>query len=361
MRVSKFLRAFSPISFRSMAMSATETNTCLNTDINDMNINNNEMGKLSQTFRSVHRVMERPPRHWVGDAFHVYPVFGDLAFANDLSPFLMFDYAAPKAFPPSQDRIDRPRGVGQHPHRGFETVTIAFQGEVEHHDSKGNRGVIGPGDVQWMTAGKGIVHEEYHSHSFTREGGTFEMCQLWVNLPKQHKMTKPRYQAILKEDIPRVTLPLNRQPGDDNEDDASRVTATIRLIAGSMAGVKGPAKTFSPLQLWDVILPHTGSLVDIPFPKDQNCIVFVRRGRVQIVSGDGEQQKQSPLGPQDVAIMKLDGNSEILRVRVDQPDTSLLIMGGEPLNEPIAARGPFVMNTWEQIQQANMDYRLGKF
>ena len=185
---------------------------------------------------------------------------------------------------------DKIPGFPAHPHRGFETVTVVQRGMVDHADSMGAAGRYGGGDVQWMTAGKGIVHEEYHSHSFTREGGTFEMCQLWVNLPKQHKMTKPRYQAILKEDIPRVTLPLNRQPGDDNEDDASRVTATIRLIAGSMAGVKGPAKTFSPLQLWDVILPHTGSLVDIPFPKDQTCIVFVRRGRVQIVSGDGEQQ-----------------------------------------------------------------------
>lgn len=262
----------------------------------------------------------------------------------------MFDYAAPKKF---GSKAGHPRGVGQHPHRGFETVTIAFQGEVEHHDNKGGSGVIGPGDVQWMTAGRGIVHEEYHSKEFTRNGGTLEMCQLWVNLPKKHKMTKPRYQPILKEQIPSVKLPLDGKEGEES-------LATVRLIAGEMANTTGAAKTFSPVQMWDVALPHAGAEVDIPYPKEHNCIVFVRRGGVEILSGEEGKGKKSTLGPQDVALMHLDGSDNI-RVRVSKPDTSLLIMGGEPLNEPIAAQGPFVMNTFDEIRNAMMDYRMGKF
>ncbi|KAG7350701.1 pirin-like protein [Nitzschia inconspicua] len=324
-------------------------------------------------FRSVRRVMEKPYQHWVGDGFHVYPVFADLAFKEDLSPLLMFDYGAPKKFP---SKVGKPRGVGQHPHRGFETVTIAFQGEVEHHDNNGNSGVIGPGDVQWMTAGRGIIHEEYHSKNFTRDGGTLEMCQLWVNLPKKHKMTKPRYQSILKNQIPTIELPLKHALENNDEEkgeeqaSSSTPLAKVRLIAGGgevfgavNGNVKGPAKTFSPVQMWDVILPKAGTQVDIPYPADQSCIVFVRRGAVQVLSGDdnnGGKQKANKLGPQDVAIMHLDG-SNMLRVKVESDDTSLLVMGGEPLNEPIAAQGPFVMNTHEELQKAMLDYRSGKF
>lgn len=217
--------------------------------------------------------------------------------------------------------------------------------------------MIGSGDVQWMTAGKGIVHEEYHSKNFTREGGTFEMCQLWVNLPKKHKMTKPRYQPILNEQIPTVKLPLKSPSEEDSEEKKdessadSSPLAKVRLIAGGEGvfrtepSVKGPAKTFSPVQMWDVILPKSGTQVDIPYPSDQNCIVFVRRGGIEVLSGNdesGKKQKVSTLGPQDVAVMHLDG-SDMLRVNVKSDDTSLLIMGGEPLNEPIAAQGPFVM------------------
>eukprot|EP00980_Cylindrotheca_fusiformis_P031215 scaffold25998_cov122-Cylindrotheca_fusiformis.AAC.8 len=300
-------------------------------------------------FRSVKRVMLKPYKHWVGNAFHVYPVFADLAFKEDISPLLMFDYAEPKQF---NSKVGNPRGVGQHPHRGFETVTIAFQGEVEHHDNKGNTGIIGPGDVQWMTAGRGIVHEEYHSKNFTRNGGTFEMCQLWVDLPKKSKLTKPRYQPILNKRIPSVSLPL----GTSEEEKL----ATVRLIAGEMADVKGTAKTFSPVQMWDVILPHAGAEVDIPYPADHNCIVFVRRGSVQVLSGEEGEEKVSKLGPQDVALMHLDGSGS-LRIRVEQPDTSLLVMGGEPLNQPVAAQGPFVMTTQQELRQAMSDYRAGKF
>mmetsp|Transcript_6034 Transcript_6034/g.14985 ORF Transcript_6034/g.14985 Transcript_6034/m.14985 type:complete len:329 (+) Transcript_6034:112-1098(+) len=223
-----------------------DDNTCTATDI---------MPK----YRSVKRVMEKPYKHWVGDGFHVYPVFADLAFKEDLSPLLMFDYAEPKQF---NSKVGKPRGVGQHPHRGFETVTIAFQGEVEHHDNKGNSGMIGPGDVQWMTAGRGIVHEEYHSKKFTREGGKFEMCQLWVNLPKKHKMTKARYQPILNDKIPIVTLPFNTTSTKNDDDGAEKKDesvdqqskteqlGTVRLIAGGTEvfgdANKGAANTFSP-------------------------------------------------------------------------------------------------------------------
>jgi redox-sensitive bicupin YhaK (pirin superfamily) len=234
---------------------------------------------------------------------------------------------------------------------GFETVTLAFQGEVEHHDSKGNTGIIGPGDVQWMTAGRGIIHEEYHSKEFTKAGGTFEMCQLWVNLPKKDKMTKPVYQGIYNKDIPVVSLPLG------NDDKQSQL-ATARIIAGELGTAKGAAKTFSPVQLWDVILPHAGSEIDLPFPADHNCIVFIRRGSVEILSGEGEL-KATKLSPQEVALMRLDGSSA-LRIRVLEPDSSVLILGGEPLNEPIAARGPFVMNTQDELRKAMSDYQSGK-
>jgi redox-sensitive bicupin YhaK (pirin superfamily) len=236
---------------------------------------------------------------------------------------------------------------------GFETVTVAFQGEVEHHDNKGNSGVIGPGDVQWMTAGRGIVHEEYHSKEFTKTGGTFEMCQLWVNLPKKDKMTKPGYQGILNKDIPVVSLPLGNA---DNES-----LATARIIAGELGTAKGAATTFSPVQMWDVGLPHAGSEIDLPFPADHNCIVFIRRGSVEILSGEGESElKPTKLSPQEVALMRLDGSST-LRIRVLEPDSSVLILGGEPLNEPIAARGPFVMNTQDELRKAMTDYQRGKF
>ena len=219
-----------------------------------------------------------------------------------------------------------------------------------------------------MTAGRGIVHEEYHSEKFTKEGGTFEMCQLWVNLPKKHKMTKPRYQPILKKQIPTVELPLKVAQDDSEEkkDEPSTPLAQIRLIAGGDGlfgdnmDVKGPAKTFSPVQMWDVILPKAGTQVDIPFPPDQNCIVFVRRGGVDVLSGEeseNKKQKVNSLGPQDVAVMHMDG-SDMLRVSVKNDDTSLLIMGGEPLNEPIAAQGPFVMVSFVCISVWLLNFRF---
>lgn len=255
---------------------------------------------------------------------------------------LMFDYGAPKVFP--INKSGKPLGVGKHPHRGFETVTIAFQGEAEHHDSTGGHGIIREGDVQWMTAGRGIVHEEYHSKDFSARGGTLEMCQLWVNLPREFKMVKPRYQAITHDTIPVVKL-------SSQEDGA----ATARIIAGSLNGIVGPAQTYSPVNLWDVSLPTAGSEVVIPYPKDHSCIVFVRRGSVRI--------NDKTLGPQDVALFRNDdgGDAEALQLLVLEQDSAVLIMGGEPIDEPIANRGPFVMNTNLEIQQAIMDYQNGRF
>jgi len=243
----------------------------------------------------------------------------------------MFDYAAPKTFKPTKTR----RGVGKHPHRGFETITIAYQGAVEHHDSVGNRGVIGPGDVQWMTAGRGVIHEEYHSREFGSTGGVFEMCQLWLNLPQRYKMHAPRYQSIVGKDVPVVEV------GDGGR---------VRVIAGSFGGVTGPALTFSEVELWDLVVDGAGGVVELDVPEGHNVHVFVRKGNVTI---EGEE-----LGPQSLALLNGDGSK--LRITALSEGSQVLLMGGEPLDEPIAARGPFVMNTQEEIHQAMIDYSSGK-
>ena len=210
--------------------------------------------------KEIREVLRAPPRHWVGNGFHVFPVFHNRAFTKELSPWLMFDYAAPKEFKPSYER----RGVGQHPHRGFETITIAFQGEVEHGDSCGNRDVIGPGDVQWMTAARGIIHEEFHSTDFQQTGGTFEMAQLWLNLPAKHKMDPPKYQPIVAKDIPVVPLKTS------DEADAAKLSGenSIRVIAGDEAtyGVKGAATTHTPVELLDVRMATDGVSSTSPSP-----------------------------------------------------------------------------------------------
>jgi len=297
------------------------------------------------TLRSIKRILPAQHPHWVGDGFRVFPVFANMAFSEELSPFLMFDYAAPKTFPSNKRQ---PLGVGQHPHRGFETVTLAFKGEVEHADSTGETDIIRPGDVQWMTAGRGIIHQEFHSKEFSKRGGIFEMCQLWVNLPKKNKMTKPRYQPIVDKKIPIVKLPL----GSDKEEDSGYV----RVIAGSLGNTPGVAKTFSPVELWDVILPEKSEDIDLPFPPDYNCIIFVRNGGIDVISEEGKAQS---VGPQAVALMQRE-SGEVLRLRSTVKDTKVLIMGGRPLEEPIANMGPFVMNTQKELMQAQKDYHSGK-
>ena len=268
--------------------------------------------------------------HWVGDGFNVRPVFANLAFTETISPFLMFDYAAPREFAATEDK----RGVGPHPHRGFETVTIAFQGEVEHGDSAGHRGVIGPGDVQWMTAASGIVHEEYLSRAFLKRGGVLEMAQLWVNLPARNKMTAPKYQPILGRDIPVIALPDNAGP--------------VRVIAGSFAGTQGAASTFTPVNLWDIKL-MAGKEVELEVPAGHTAMLFARLGRIAV--GGAE------IGEADLAILERDGSCIKLQVL---EDASLLLMGGEPIAEPIVVSGPFVMNTEQEIRQAMTDYHSGR-
>lgn len=310
--------------------------------------------------KTVKEVMRKPPAHWVGDGFNVFPVFDNKAFTADFSPFLMFDYGAPKIFPPTSKKL----GVGQHPHRGFETVTIAFQGEIEHSDNKGNTGVIGPGDVQWMTAARGIVHEEHHSRKFAKEGGTLEMCQLWVNLPAAHKMNKAHYQPIMSADIPVVDLvcvdgaeaPEAAVDVDGSSSSSSSSTpaearSTARVIAGSYNGVAGPATTHTPIEVWDVELNSKKKTFQLDTPTGHNTLVFVRRGAVEIA---GEK-----LGLADVAILSKTGTS--IHVKAAEKNTKLLVLSGQPIDEPIAARGPFVMNTQAELQQAVRDYQSGKF
>lgn len=308
-----------------------------------LSISDKNMSSVQKTIKEICR---KPRSHWVGDGFHVYPVFADKAFTKELSPFLMFDYAAPKSFPPTENSK---RGVGMHPHRGFETVTLAFQGEVEHSDSTGNNDVIGPGDVQWMTAARGIVHEEFHSTDFTKRGGVFEMCQLWVNLPKDKKMTEPRYQPILNKDIPKVELlSVSKETGECSV--APLDDGYVRVISGEFREIKGPAKTFTPVNLWDIILLKKDEEFEFEIADGHTLLVFVRRGSVVV---QGEQLKLA-----DVAIMNQNGTTLTLQAKDD--NSSILILSGEPIDEHIAARGPFVMNTKEELSQASMDYRFSR-
>jgi redox-sensitive bicupin YhaK (pirin superfamily) len=269
--------------------------------------------------------------HWVGDGFPVRNLFPSNGLNGEVSPFLMLDYAGPRMFEPAA----RPRGVGEHPHRGFETVTIAYQGSVAHRDSAGNSGVIGPGDVQWMTAASGVVHEEMHEAEFTKKGGIFEMVQLWVNLPAKEKMSKPRYQGIESAQIPVVEL------GEGS---------VARIIAGSWADAKGAARTVTPVELFDLRL-KAGAKVEIPVPEGHNAAVVLLRGGVTL------NEEKTVKGEAQIATFSTRGG--LIAVEALE-DTTLLILGGEPINEPVASYGPFVMNTREQIMQAIEDFNAGR-
>src|SRR5215471_15059508 len=272
------------------------------------------------------RIHQSSGMHWVGDGFPVRSVFDYNGLGRELSPFLLLDYAAPHSFPPGKER----RGVGAHPHKGFETVTVAYQGELEHRDSSGGGGKIGAGDVQWMTAGRGIVHEEFFSTDFTRRGGTLQMVQLWVNLRAQDKGAKPGYQTLLRAQIPEVPLP---------EDAGS-----VRVIAGEYQGHRGPARTFTPIHLWDVNL-RAGGTAELPLPDGHTTTFLVLSGKVRVNGGDDA-------GEGDLAIFARAG--EGLRVQAVS-DAKLLVMAGEPIAEPVVGQGPFVMNSRAEIQQAFED------
>lgn len=269
--------------------------------------------------------------HWVGDGFPVRNMFPSNGLQAEINPFLMLDYAGPSYFEPSK----KSHGVGEHPHRGFETVTIAYQGAVEHRDSAGNAGVIFPGDVQWMTAASGVVHEEMHEKEFAKNGGTFEMIQLWVNLPKAIKMSAPRYQGITKDQIPSVDL------GNGSY---------ARVIAGELSGTQGPAKTFTPVNLIDVRL-KAGTKAELQIPAGHHTAVFLLKGDV-ILNG-----KDAIKGDAKIATLSPEGEGVILEAK---EDSTLLVLSGEPINEPVFSYGPFVMNTRDEIMQAVRDYNDGK-
>jgi redox-sensitive bicupin YhaK (pirin superfamily) len=269
--------------------------------------------------------------HWVGDGFPVRNLFPSNGIGNQINPFLMLDYAGPAQFKPSH----RPRGVDEHPHRGFETVTIAYQGSVDHRDSAGNSGTIHPGDVQWMTAASGVVHEEKHGRDLTEKGGTFEMVQLWVNLPKAYKMSTPHYQGITSAQIPVVQL------GDH---------ARARVIAGELNGVKGPASTFTPVNVFDTRI-EAGNRIELPLPEGHNSALVVLTGRV-VVNSSAQVDEDAQL-----VLLSPEGNSVLIEANAD---STLLVLSGEPINEPVASYGPFVMNTQAEIREAVEDYRAGK-
>ena len=282
--------------------------------------------------KAVLGVYPAPKGHWVGDGFPVRSLFSYDQLGGHISPFLLLDYAGPAAFTPAA----HPRGVGEHPHRGFETVTIVYQGEVAHRDSAGNSGVIGPGDVQWMTAAAGILHDEFHSPAFTRRGGTLEMAQLWVNLPAEHKMSPPRYQNILNAQIPQVALPSG--------------AGSLRLIAGNYAGRRGPAATFTDLNVWDVRLSAEKNLT-LSVPENHGAAIAVLRGAIT-VNGSPEARNA------DLVLLDRSGSEIAVAAAAD---SVLLVLSGVAIAEPIAGYGPFVMNTRQELDTAMNDFRLGKF
>lgn len=273
-----------------------------------------------------------PRPHWVGDGFPVRSLFSYDGLGRQLSPFLLLDHAGPAQFAPAA----QPRGVGAHPHRGFETVTIVYQGEVDHRDSTGAGGHIGPGDVQWMTAADGIVHEEFHSEAFTRQGGTLEMAQLWVNLPARDKRSAPGYQTLLAADIPVVEL----------ANDAGR----LRVIAGEFAGQRGPARTFTSMGVWDLRL-QAGGVAELPVPDGHTLAVAVLRGTVQVNGSVLARDGQLVVFDRAGSDIQLEANNEAV----------LLVLSGEPIDEPIVGHGPFVMNSRDEIIEAITDFQQGRF
>ena len=285
--------------------------------------------------RAVRQIYRANSRHWVGDGFWVQPLFSHMGEDRGTGPFLMLDYAAPYQFAPNEARS--PRGVGQHPHKGFETVTIAYQGEVAHRDSSGGGGVIREGDVQWMTAGSGVIHEEFHSEDFSRRGGMFEMVQLWVNLPAKDKNTPPRYQHLAKEAIPVVQL----------ADEAGYV----RVIAGQHEGVQGAATTFTEMNVWDVVI-DAGKEAVLTVPDNHSLSMVVLRGQAQF---NGQEQA----GAGQLVGFVAEGGA--VKVAAGEEEVKILLLSGVPIAEPVVGYGPFVMNTEDEIRQAIHDFNHGRF
>lgn len=285
-------------------------------------------------FRTIENIFKAPEPHMVGDGFRVsqYIPTG-IKSMERLSPFLLLDYNAPYYFKPSETRL----GVGAHPHRGFETVTIAYDGKVEHHDNKGNHGIIGPGDVQWMTAASGIMHKEYHETEFSKNGGIFHMVQLWVNLPKDKKMIEPKYQPLLKEEM--GVLKLDNDKGE------------ISIIAGEVNGVKGPANTFTNINLYNINLKNYGNTT-LSEPKKFNTAILILKGEAKV--NEDKICKEGDF----IVFDNIEG--EILLESLTE-ESLFLVLSGEPINEPVVSHGPFVMNTLGEILDAYEDFRNNKF
>ena len=282
--------------------------------------------------KKLNRIISSNDSHWVGDGFPVRTLFSYNTPGIETDPFLLMDYAGPAYFPPAT----KPRGVGMHPHRGFETVTLLYQGEVEHKDTAGHGGLIRAGDVQWMTAAKGVLHQEMHSADFTRQGGLFEAVQLWVNLPAAYKMTDPHYQTLEKTRIPSVKL-------DNNG-------SSLRIIAGRYEGAEGPAHTYTPINLWDIHVA-AGQTVELTVPEDYTTLLFALKN--EVIVNDREALKAAN-------VAYFDRRGSRIKISADQ-EATLLLMNGAPIGEPIAGQGPFVMNTPEEIRQALTDFGAGKF
>jgi redox-sensitive bicupin YhaK (pirin superfamily) len=283
--------------------------------------------------KNIVKINQDTEPHWVGDGFPVNSLMSYQTDGVNISPFLLLDYAGPAVFEPTE----QPRGVGQHPHRGFETVTIVYQGEVEHKDNAGNAGKIGPGDVQWMTAARGIIHEEMHGQNFSRAGGILEMIQLWVNLPAKDKMSPPHYQEISSDIIPIISL--------DNHG------SVLRVIAGNYNGTQGAAKTFTPINVWDLRMTQGYKMNLSNFPAGFNTMLLILKGTVLVNNTVAIKEKQLVFFERENDYITLEATN----------DAIMLILNGEPINEPIVGQGPFVMNTKDEINQAFMDYRTGRF
>ena len=284
--------------------------------------------------KAIEAIYPPGPAHFVGDGFRVHnfiPSRHGLDM-HRMTPFIMMDYGAKFHFPPS----DSLKGVGVHPHRGFETVTIAYKGRVAHHDSAGGGGIIGEGDVQWMTAASGVLHKEYHEESFSKTGGDFQMVQLWVNLPAKDKLTTPAYQALLKEQIPVVELPNN--------------SGTVRLIAGQYQDQKGPASTFTPMNVWDLKIKANVPVV-VPAPQGWNTALVVLNGKVRLNGQHDASEGQLIVYANEGQDLALEAST----------DATLLLLSGEPIHEPIVGHGPFVMNTMQEIKDAITDFNNGAF
>ncbi|GKU77325.1 pirin family protein [Paenibacillus sp. L3-i20] len=288
---------------------------------------------MTTKYRTIEGIFKGAPFHMVGDGFRVSNYFpSGTNFGQRFSPFILMDYNAPFVFPPSEHT----KGVGAHPHRGFETVTIAYEGFVEHNDNHGNHGIIGPGDVQWMTAGSGLLHKEYHEQEFSKRGGLFQMIQLWVNLPRANKMHAPKYQELLGGNMGRVELP------DDGGE--------VRIIAGEYKGTKGPAQTFTPIHMFDISFKTTGK-AQFELPSTFNTAALVLKGSAKV-----NDQKIAQEG--DFVLFTNSSGEIVIEGQTD--DTLVIVLSGEPINEPIFQHGPFVMNSEEEIIKAFQDFQDGK-